>query len=435
MVRRRPADNDAMAAPLVSVLIPTYNGDDFIAETIGSVLAQTWSDFELIVGDDGSTDRTVEIVRSATFGDPRVQVLVYDRNIGSFSSVNRLFALARGRYVKYLLQDDLLDPTAIETFVTALEADPRIMLATSRRRLIDEHGGRLHDGPHSAPITTSSGVIDGRELGDFVLTNMLNVIGELSTSLFRRDVDLGDPPLSIDTREMVANGDIALWLKLLARGDAYYTPEELSSFRQHPQQSSRLEDVHAGGLAEWPVMVDRARALGFLTDPARERQAHVRIARSAVDLLARFAGTEREARILEVLYLTTARLAELHDDPAAAAGDLARFHGEPFRSRLALPLDARLPVLRHRSPVAAAAMAEPAAEPAAVVAVVEALRTLAREGAARRFIALVPPEHLATAEALYARALADGDDFDLELVPAAHVDDVRQPGWILVRAA
>ena len=95
-------------APHVSVLIPTYNGARFVAETIRSVLDQTYSDFELIVGDDGSADATVEIVRDLTYGDPRAQVLVYDRNIGSFNSVNRLYALARGTYVKYLLQDDLL---------------------------------------------------------------------------------------------------------------------------------------------------------------------------------------------------------------------------------------------------------------------------------------------------------------------------------------
>ena len=265
-------------APHVSVLIPTYNGARFVAETIRSVLDQTYSDFELIVGDDGSADATVEIVRDLTYGDPRAQVLVYDRNIGSFNSVNRLYALARGTYVKYLLQDDLLAPTAIETFVRALDADSRIVLATSRRTLIDEHGGVLPDGPHSAPITTTAGVIDGRELGNFVLANMLNVIGELSTALFRRGLELGAPALSIDTREMVANGDIALWLKLLAHGDAFYTPEPLSSFRQHAEQCSRDEDVWVGGLTEWPVMVDRARALGFLADPALERSAHARIA-------------------------------------------------------------------------------------------------------------------------------------------------------------
>lgn len=421
--------------PLVSVLIPTYNGEDFIAEAVGSVLAQTLSDFELLVGDDGSRDATVEIVRAITEGDPRVQVLVYDRNIGSFNSVNHLYGLARGRYVKYLLQDDLLAPTALETLVAALEADPRLVLATSRRALIDEAGNRLPDGPHSAPIAAAPGVIDGRELGNFVLCNMLNVIGELSTALFRRGLDLGDPPLSIDTREMVANGDIALWLKLLAEGDAFYTPAELSSFRQHAAQSSRIEDVHAGGLAEWPVMVDRGRALGFLADPALERQAHVRILRAATDLEARFAGTPREARILEVLYLTTARLAELAGEPAGAAGDLSRLHGAGFRDRLAEPLDADLPALRHRSPVAEAAVAEPASAPAEITAVVERLRTLAQDGAAQRFIALVPPADLEAAEPLYASALAAGEDFDLELVPAADADAIRQPGWILVRAA
>src|SRR6476660_973519 len=133
-------------APHVSVLIPTYNGARFVAETIRSVLDQTYYDFELLVGDDGSSNATVEIVRDLTLGDPRVQVLVYDRNIGSFNSVNHLYALARGTYVKYLLQYDLLAPTAIETFVRALDANSQVVLATSRRLLIDEQGGLLPDG-------------------------------------------------------------------------------------------------------------------------------------------------------------------------------------------------------------------------------------------------------------------------------------------------
>jgi hypothetical protein len=420
-------------APHVSVLIPTYNGARFVAETIRSVLDQTYSDFELLVGDDGSSDATVEIVRDLTLGDPRVQVLVYDRNIGSFNSVNHLYAVARGTYVKYLLQDDLLAPTAIETFVRALDANPQVVLATSRRLLIDEQGGLLPDGPHSAPITTTAGVIAGRELGDLVLANMLNVIGELSTAMFRRGLELGDPPLSIDTREMVANGDIALWLKLLAQGDAFYTPEPLSSFRQHPEQCSRDEGVWVGGLTEWPVMVDRARALGFLADPALERSAHARIARVATELLPRVAGTPPEARLLEVLYLTVARLAELAAG-IDGAGDLGRFHGADALRRLERPLDAALPELRHRSPVAEAAVSEPVAEPAAVADVVEGLRSLALSGAARRFIALVPPERLDDAEPVFSAALAAGEDFDLELVPAADVAEIRRPGWILVPA-
>ena len=137
--------------------------------------------------------------------------------------------------------------------------------------------------------------------------------------------------------------------------------------------------------------------------------------------------------MLEVLYLTTARLAELAAGPAPA-GDLARLHGSEALQRLAAPLDPAAE-LRHRSPVAEAAVAEPAAEPAAVNAVVEELRTLALAGAAQRFIALVPPDRLEDAEPLFAEALAAGADFELELIPGSDVAAVRRPGWILVPAA
>jgi glycosyltransferase involved in cell wall biosynthesis len=429
------ADNDAVSVtPLVSVLIPTYNGERFIAETISSVLAQTHQHLEVIVGDDCSTDGTVDVVRRVAGGDPRVRVLVYDRNIGGFASHDLLHRAATGQYTKFLLQDDLLADQAIERLVEPLEHDPRLVLATSKRALIDEGGNRLPDGPHTAAISARPGVVDGRALGDLVLANMLNVIGEVSTVLFRRSVDVGEPLLSIDTREMVANGDIALWLKLLAQGDAFYTPSELSSFRQHDRQSSRLEDTAVGGLSEWPVIVDRARALGFLADPALERAVHVRIARAAADLLGRAVGTDREARVLEVLYLTTARLAELGTGPAEA-GNLTRLHGPGALERLRHPLDCDLPELRHRPPVAEAAIAAPAVASGEVAAAVEGLRTLALAGAARRFIALVPPQHLVDAEPLFVEALAAGPDFELELVPGTDVAAVRRPGWILVPAA
>jgi hypothetical protein len=420
--------------PLVSVLIPTYNGVRFIAETLTSVLDQTHDHLEVIVGDDCSSDGTVDIVRRIAGDDPRVQVVLYDRNVGGFASHDVLLRLATGRYVKFLLQDDVLAPESIEQLVEPLEADPRLVLATSKRALIDERGDRLPDGAHTAAISPTAGTVDGRELGDLMLANMLNVIGEVSTVVFRRSVEVGEPVLSIDTREMFANGDIALWVKLLAQGDAFYTPVELSSFRQHAGQSSRNPATAVGGIIEWPVIVDRARALGFLADPVRERSAHVHIARAAVELLARVAGTPSEGRVLEVLYLTTARLAELGAGPAPA-GDLGRLHGGAALERLHRPLDADSPALGHRSPVAEAAVAAPAADPPAIAAAVEGLRRLALAGAAQRFIALVPPERLADVEPLYAAALESGADFDLELVAAADVTAVRRPGWILVPAA
>lgn len=157
----------------------------------------------------------------------------------------------------------------------------------------------------------------------------------------------------------------------------------------------------------------------------------MRGSRASPSISCRAWRTPPEARLLEVLYLTVARLAELAAG-GDEAGDVARLHAPAALRRLERPLDADLPELRHRSPVAEAAVSEPVAEPAAVADVVERLRALALTGAARRFIALVPPERMDDAEPVFSAALAAGEDFDLELVPATDVASVRRPGWILV---
>ena len=154
----------------------------------------------------------------------------------------------------------------------------------------------------------------------------------------------------------------------------------------------------------------------------------------ATDLLARVAGTAREARVLEVAVPDHRPARRTRGGPRPGRR-FARLHGSEALRRLAAPLDAELPELRHRSPVAEAAPAAPAAEPPAVNAAVEELRTLALAGAARRFIALVPPDRLEDAEPLFAEALAAGADFELELIPGSDVAAVRRPGWILVPAA
>lgn len=94
-------------SPRVSVVIPTYNRAQFIASAIESVLTQTFGDFELIVVDDGSTDRTSEIVTSIS--DPRL-VFVRQDNAGRSTARNRALALAKGAYIAFLDSDDLYLP-------------------------------------------------------------------------------------------------------------------------------------------------------------------------------------------------------------------------------------------------------------------------------------------------------------------------------------
>jgi glycosyltransferase involved in cell wall biosynthesis len=92
--------------PQISICIPTYNGEKFIAKTIQSVLDQTFSNFEIVVSDDGSTDKTLEIVRS--FSDPRIVRVDSLSRVGAEANWNNSVANARADLIKLVCQDDLL---------------------------------------------------------------------------------------------------------------------------------------------------------------------------------------------------------------------------------------------------------------------------------------------------------------------------------------
>jgi glycosyltransferase involved in cell wall biosynthesis len=101
--------------PKISVCIPAYNNESFIAEAIESVLAQSFGDFELLVIDDCSLDRTRQIVASFATRDSRIVLLENSRNLGMVHNWNRCLKVARGEFIKFLFGDDLLSaPNALE---------------------------------------------------------------------------------------------------------------------------------------------------------------------------------------------------------------------------------------------------------------------------------------------------------------------------------
>lgn len=121
---------------LVTIGIPAYNAERFIALAIKSVLAQTYSDFELIITDDGSTDRTVEIARS--FDDPRISVLADGENHGISYRLNQQIGLAKGKYFARMDADDLMMPDRIEKQVKYLESRPDVSVISGQAVIIDD---------------------------------------------------------------------------------------------------------------------------------------------------------------------------------------------------------------------------------------------------------------------------------------------------------
>ncbi len=112
--------------PKISIILPVFNGESYLAECIDSVLAQTLPDFELLVGDDGSSDNSHSIL--ARNKDPRVKIFLNEKNTGLFANLNLLTARATAPLVQFLCQDDALEPGCLEFEVAGLEANPKVVM-------------------------------------------------------------------------------------------------------------------------------------------------------------------------------------------------------------------------------------------------------------------------------------------------------------------
>ncbi len=148
--------------PSISVIIPVYNGEKTIHETIESVLNQTLSDFEVIVINDGSQDSTLEIVSSIQ--DPRLKVISYP-NAGLSVTRNRGISLASGDYIAFIDADDLWTPDKLESQFKALQANPQAAVAYSWTNHIDESSQFSRTGSH---MTVSGNVYAKLLLANFL---------------------------------------------------------------------------------------------------------------------------------------------------------------------------------------------------------------------------------------------------------------------------
>jgi len=110
--------------PLVSVLMTSYNREKYIAEAIESVIASTYQNWELIIVDDQSKDRTVEIARQYESKDPRINVYINEKNLGDYPNRNKAASYAKGKYLKYVDADDMIYPYGLEQLVHYMEQFP-----------------------------------------------------------------------------------------------------------------------------------------------------------------------------------------------------------------------------------------------------------------------------------------------------------------------
>ena len=207
--------------PLISVIIPVYNGERTIRETIESVFNQTFTNLELIVVNDGSQDATLEIVNSIQ--DPRLKVFSYP-NARQAASRNRGFSHSTGEFIAFLDADDLWTPNKLESQLKALEDNPQAAVAYSWSHCIDEKGKFLREASHS----TTNGDVYAKLL-------LCNFLDNGSNPLIRRQalIEVGGFDESLTPAE-----DWDMWLRLAARYHFVALPYPQILYRQSANSQS-----------------------------------------------------------------------------------------------------------------------------------------------------------------------------------------------------
>jgi glycosyltransferase involved in cell wall biosynthesis len=228
-----------MSTPAVSVLVPTYNGERYLAACLDSVLAQTQSDWELIVVDDCSSDGTLDIARAYARRDARVRVARNRTNLGMVRNWNHCVDLARGTWVKFLFQDDLMVPSCIAEMVAA--AREATDFVACKRGFIFEDGTSATDREFylTHPSVTS---LDGMAevspavVCDWAIDRLgVNFIGEPSAVLLRRDLFARFGGFDPD---LIMICDTEYWVRVASHTGLIHVPQTLCQFRVHPGSAS-----------------------------------------------------------------------------------------------------------------------------------------------------------------------------------------------------
>jgi glycosyltransferase involved in cell wall biosynthesis len=220
------------STPLVSVGLFVYNGERYLEEALHSILNQTFTDFELIISDNASTDRTGAIAEAYARRDDRIRYHRSEKNMGAGWNARRVYELATGKYFKWAAVDDLVEPDLLRRCVEVLESDPGCVVAYANTKEVDENGTFIKNYVTPMKADSADPVARFREML-LISSWCYQIYGVMRMSALRQ----------IPPQGMYVNGDGVLLARLSLIGRFYEIPEHLFISRHHSAQSIRTLPV------------------------------------------------------------------------------------------------------------------------------------------------------------------------------------------------
>lgn len=214
----------------VSVCLPVFNGRRFLRAAIETVLAQTHTDFELLISDDCSEDGSFEIAQQMAERDARIVAWRNKDRLGLFPNYNACIERVSGQFVKLFAQDDLFMPNTLAKHLELFSQNEGVTLITCARNIIGDDGALLD----ALGEFDEDRVISGDEVVESNLTKYCNWVGEPSCVSFPARLR----GTGFDTT-LFHYGDIDYWFRIVENGKLYYSSQPLCSFRRHEGSATR----------------------------------------------------------------------------------------------------------------------------------------------------------------------------------------------------
>jgi glycosyltransferase involved in cell wall biosynthesis len=218
----------------ISIGMPVYNGEKYLDQAIASILSQTYADFELIISDNASTDRTREICRHYADHDSRIRYQCNPRNIGAAKNFNLVFKRASGSYFKWMAHDDAIAPEFLSKCLDVLEQNPDVVLCHTRVKIIDTLDHVFGDFDAAPPKVSSPSPQE--RFGALITQDTVchEVFGLIRKDALKK-TRLIDSYIASDR---ILRAELGLW------GEFYEIPECLFFLRDHAERSIRAMPAH-----------------------------------------------------------------------------------------------------------------------------------------------------------------------------------------------
>lgn len=234
--------------PLISVCVPTFNAAKYLSECLDSILAQTFTDFEVLILDNQSSDETLSIAKEYADSDSRIRIVINERNIGAIPNFNRCIKLAQGEWIKYVHADDFIAPNCLKEMLAC--SKPESAIICCRRNFLFEPGIKeatkefflnfLSDlsidnlFPNSTEISAS-------DYCKVVIKHLsFNIVGEPTAVMIHRNAFYR---FGTFNTHIVGIADLELWTRIVIHTGLIYIPKTLTTTRVHDESLTNTNKI------------------------------------------------------------------------------------------------------------------------------------------------------------------------------------------------